>query len=123
MTFTKRVLMLDAVMSGVAGLAMIAGAGLLAPVLELPSVLLSGAGAVLIPWSVALALLARAWTVSPAALKAVISVNVLWVAALLAVLFVLNPSIWGVAFVLAQAFAVAAFAALQIVALQRPAAA
>lgn len=123
MTFTKRVLMLDAVMSGVAGLAMIAGAGLLAPVLELPSVLLSGAGAVLIPWSVALALLARARTVSPAALKAVISVNVLWVAALLAVLFVLNPSIWGVAFVLAQAFAVAAFAALQIVALQRPAAA
>ncbi len=123
MTFTKRILMLDAAMSGAAGLAMIAGAGLLAPLLNLPSALLTGAGAALIPWTIALALLARAPSVSAAALKAVISVNVLWVAASLAVLFVLNPNVWGVAFVLAQAFAVAAFAALQIAALKRPAAA
>ena len=101
---TQRILMLDAAMSGAAGLAMIAGAGVLAPWLNLPAPLLQIA-------------------VSNTALKAVISVNVLWVAASLAALFVLSPNGWGIAFVLAQAFAVAVFAALQIGALKRAAAA
>ena len=114
----QRILILDAAMSGAAGLAMIAGANLLGPLLNLPITLLQIAGAILIPWTAALLLLARASSVSDAALKAVISVNVLWVAASLALIFVLSPNLWGVAFVLAQAFAVGAFAALQIGALR-----
>jgi len=118
----QRILILDAVMSGAAGLAMIAGAAWLAPLLNLPAALLQIAGAILIPWTPALFLLARAPAVSPAALKAVISVNVLWVAASLAVIFALGPNVLGVAFVLAQAVAVSAFAALQIGALRQAAA-
>ncbi len=120
---TQRILTLDAAMSGAAGLAMIAGAGVLAPWLNLPAPLLQIAGAILIPWTIALALLARGPRVSSTALKAVISVNVLWVAASLALLFVVSPNGWGIAFVLAQAFAVAVFAALQLGALKRAAAA
>lgn len=119
MSFTQRVLILDAAMSGAAGLAMIVGASLLAPLLELPQTLLQAAGAILIPWTIVLALLARG-VVSAGALKAVIAVNVAWVAASIAVIFVVGPNLWGVAFVLAQALAVAAFAALQISALSRP---
>lgn len=115
---TQRILLLDALMSGAAGLAMIAGAGILAPILALPAPLLQIAGIILMPWTAWLSILARA-PVPAGALKMVISVNVVWVAASLAVLFVLNPSPWGIAFVLAQAAAVAGFATLQIHALRR----
>lgn len=118
MPFTQRVLILDAAMSGAAGVAMIAGAALLAPLLALPQPLLQIAGALLIPWTIALALLARG-AVSPGALKAVIAVNLAWVAASIAVIFAATPNLWGIAFIAAQAAAVAGFAALQIAALKR----
>lgn len=119
MTYTQRVLILDAAMSGAAGIAMIVGAGLLSPLLALPAELLQIAGFILIPWTAGLALLARAPAVSPGALKAVIAVNLAWVAASICVIFVYAPSVWGIAFVVAQALAVGAFALLQIGALNK----
>ena len=117
--FLSRVLMADALVSGTAGLVMILGAPLLAPLLNLPLTLLQIAGFSLIPWFIALIALARQENISRGSLLAVIAVNVAWVLGSIAVLFVLQPSAFGYAFVIAQAIAVGVFAELQIVALKR----
>lgn len=117
--FLSRVLMADALVSGAAGLVMILGAPLLAPLLNLPTALLQVAGFSLIPWFIALIALARRASVSRGALTIVIAVNALWVVGSIAVLFVFQPSAFGYAFVIAQAVAVGVFAELQIIALKR----
>lgn len=117
--FLSRVLMADALVSGAAGLVMILGATLLAPLLNLPAALLQIAGFALMPWFIALVALARRPSVPRAALLSVIAVNAAWVLGSIAVLFVLQPSAFGYAFVIAQAVAVGVFAELQIIALKR----
>lgn len=117
--FLSRVLMADAVVSGAAGVVMIVGAEILAPLLNLPTALLQIAGFSLIPWFIALIALARQAKVSRGALLAVIAINAAWVLGSVVVLFVLQPSAFGYAFVIAQAVAVGVFAELQIVALKR----
>lgn len=117
--FLSRVLLADALVSGAAGLAMILGAPLLAPLLNLPSALLLTAGFSLMPWAISLIALARGASVSRVALMCVIAVNAAWVAGSIAVLFVFQPSAFGYAFVIAQAVAVGVFAERQIIALKR----
>lgn len=117
--FLRRVLLADAIVSGAAGLLMIAGAGVLAPLLDLPRMLLVIAGAALVPWVVALVTLVRMPAIPRAAVRAVVAVNVAWVAASAIVLFVLTPNLLGYGFVITQAVAVAVFAELQMVALKR----
>lgn len=117
--FLRRVLFIDGVVSGAAGLAMIAGAGLLAPLLSLPQELMTIAGIALIPWVIPLVALSRMLLIPRAAVRAVIAINVAWVAGSIVVLFIATPSLFGYAFVIAQALAVGLFAELQIVALKR----
>ena len=117
--FLRRVLMADAIVSGVAGVAMIAGAGVLAPLLSLPQALLTIAGAALIPWVIGLIALARMASIPRAGVRAVIAVNALWVAGSILALFAISPSLFGYVFVIAQAVAVGAFAELQVIALRR----
>lgn len=117
--FLRRVLLIDGLVSGAAGLVMIAGAGLLAPLLSLPQELMTIAGIALIPWVAALVALSRVVLIPRAAVRAVIVVNLAWVAGSIAVLFVASPSLFGCAFVIAQAVTVGLFAELQIVALKR----
>lgn len=119
--YLSRVLMADALVSGAAGVVMIIGAPLLAPLLNLPAALLQIAGFSLIPWFLALIALARQARVSRAAIMTVIAVNLAWVIGSIAVLFVFQPSTFGYAFVIAQAVAVGVFAELQIIALKRAA--
>lgn len=119
--FLSRVLMADALVSGAAGLVMILSAGLLGPLLNLPTALLQIAGFALMPWFIALIALARQTSISGVALLSVIAINVAWVAGSIAVLFVVQPSLFGYAFVIAQAVAVGVFAELQIIALKRSA--
>lgn len=117
--FLRRVLIADALVSGVAGVVMIAGAGVLAPLLSLPQALLAIAGVVLVPWVIGLVALARMASIPRAGVRAVIAVNALWVAGSVLALFVTSPSLFGYVFIIAQALAVGAFAELQIIALRR----
>lgn len=117
----RAALVLDAAASGAAGIVMLAGAGMLAPLLGLPAGLLAAAGAALLPFALAVGLLARR-TAPPRGLAwAVVAVNEAWVVASIVLLLGgwVTPTALGVAFVLAQAAVVAAFAVLQALALRR----
>lgn len=117
--FLRHVLVVDALVSGAAGLVMIAGAGLLAPLLGLPQLLLTIAGAVMIPWLAALVVLSRMVLIPRAAVRAVVATNIVWVLGSAAALIAFSPSALGYAFVIAQALAVGLFAELQVLALKR----
>lgn len=117
----RTALALDAAASGAAGAVMLAGAGLLSPLLGLPATLLAVAGALLLPFALAVGLLARR-TAPPRGLAwAVVAVNEAWVVASVALLVGpwVAPSALGVAFVVAQAAVVVGFAVLQALALRR----
>ena len=117
--FLRRVLLADGAVSGAAGVVMVVGAGLLAPLTNLPQDLLAYAGITLLPWMVAPIALARMANVPRAAIHWVIAINAIWVAGSIAVLFFTSPTLFGYAFVIAQAVAVGLFAELQIIALKR----
>lgn len=114
--FLRNVLMLDAVVSGAAGVLMAAGATLLAPLLGLPQGLLFWAGVVLFPWTAVLVAISRREHTTRLVLIDVIAVNLLWVAASFGILVsgMVAPTLLGMAFVVAQALAVAGFAVLQM---------
>lgn len=117
--FLRRVLLADGAVSGAAGVVMVVGAGLLAPLTNLPQDLLAYAGIALLPWMVALIALAQMANVPRGAVHWVISINAIWVVGSIAVLFVTSPTMFGYAFVIAQAVAVGLFAELQIISLKR----
>lgn len=117
--FLRRVLLIDGAVSGAAGLVMIIGGGLLAPLTNLPQDLLTYAGVTLMPWMVALIALARMANIPRSGVQWVIAVNAIWVLGSIAVLFITQPTLFGYAFVIAQAVAVGLFAELQIIALKR----
>jgi len=119
--FLRRVLTVDAVVSGVSGVVMVLGAGVLAPALDLPAGLLRGAGVSLFPWFVGLMWLARRAELPRRGVQAVIAVNGLWVLGSIAVLFELHPSLLGYGFVIAQAVMVGLFAELEVMGLMREA--
>ena len=117
--FIRNVLLADGIVSGAAGIVMVAGSALLAPLTNLPLPLLTYGGMALLPWMVALIALARMANVPRGAIHWVIAINALWVAGSVAVLFLTSPNLFGYAFVIAQAVAVGLFAELQIIALKR----
>ncbi len=119
--FLRRVLQADALVSAAAGAAMSLGSPVLAPLLNLPSALLVGAGVVLFPWAAALAWLARKPAVPSAAVWAVIVLNALWVieSVWLALGGMVQPNALGQAFIAVQALAVVALAELEFVGMRR----
>ncbi|WP_274629652.1 hypothetical protein [Arvimicrobium flavum] len=123
-TYLRNVFYADALISGAAGLLMILGAPLLAPVLGLPEALLLGAGIILVPFVAMLIVVARRETVSRLVLIDIIAINAVWVAASFGLLFsgLVAPTALGVAFVAVQAVAVALFAQAQFVGMRRAAA-
>lgn len=116
--FLRNVLYADAVMSGAAGLLMIAGAPVLGPLLELPADLLRWAGVLLAPFVALLIVAARRPSVSRLLLLDIVALNAAWVVASLGVLLsgAVSPNAFGYAFVIAQAIAVAVLAELQFTA-------
>lgn len=112
--FLARVLQVDAVASGATALLLVAGADVLAPLLQLPVALLRGAGAFLVPFVAAIALLSRRERIPPRAMAAVVVVNFAWVAASVWLVAAgpVAPSVLGTMFVLVQAAAVLVFAEL-----------
>ena len=112
--FLPRLMLVDAVATGATAVLLIAGADLLAPLLQLPAALLRGAGLLLVPFAGLVYGLSRRATPPRGAVAAVVAINFAWVAASAWVAFggPWQPSLLGVGFVLAQAFAVLAFADL-----------
>lgn len=120
-SFLRRILFLDATVSGAAGLLMALGAGPLGAALLVPPDLLRYAGFICIAFAALLAALGRADALPRGAVLAVIVGNVAWVLASVAVLFVdgVRPNPLGHAFILGQAAAVAVLAELQTLGLRR----
>ena len=119
-SFLHRVLVLDAALCAIAGLALLAGAGLVAGLLGLPAGLLRGAGLALLPVAAFIVWLARQPTPSRLGIKALVGLNLAWVAASLLLLASgwVSPTMLGTGFVLAQAAMVAVFAGLEAKALR-----
>ncbi|WP_374568254.1 hypothetical protein [Ideonella sp.] len=77
--FLRNVLRVDAVLSGLTALALIADAEPLAGWTGLPSAVLTVLGAALLPWTALLAWLAGRPVVASAAVGAVVALNFVWV--------------------------------------------
>ena len=120
-SYLKKVLVADAVISGAAAVAMMAGSTFLPPLLGLPAELLLWAGMALIPFVAILALIIRQSQIAMGVLVAVIAINIAWVLASLIVAFgpAFATTLFGKVFVVAQAATVALFAELQIIGLRR----
>lgn len=118
--FLRNSLLLDAAVSGAAGLLMIFGAGLVSSFTGLPSSLLFWAGLALVPFIALLLLTARRATAPRLVLIDIVAINALWVAASFGLLLsgAVQPNALGIAFVTAQALAVGLFAVLQVRGLQ-----
>jgi hypothetical protein len=121
--FLRRILLFDAALSGVSGLALVLGAGPLGERFDLPVALLVGAGLVTLPWAAALIYLATRPTLPRTAVLAVIGLNLLWVVDSIALVLTgwVEPNALGYTFVVVQALAVALIAEFQCVALRRSA--
>jgi hypothetical protein len=120
-TFLRRVLMIDAAISGATGLMLVFGASLLEGLLGLSAGLIFGAGLSLVPFAVLVAWLATREILPRAGVWAVVVCNVLWAAdsILLLVSGYVTPTLLGYAFVTAQALVVAILAELEYVGLRR----
>ncbi len=116
-------LLADAVASGATALLMIAGAGLLAPLLNLPQGHLLMAGLVLVPFVAFLAFTATRSVISRPAAHAIVELNLGWTIASFALLLSgwIAPNALGIAFIAGQALAVLALGTLQYVALRQTA--
>jgi len=119
--FLRKVLIADAAISSVAGLAMIGGADFTHDLLGLPSGLIFWSGVSLIPFIATLAMVIRANAAPAALIVTIIALNFAWVAASLFVAFgpVFAPTLIGQLFVCAQAATVFLFAELQVMGLRR----
>ena len=120
-SFLRKALLADAVVSGAACLAMIAGADFTHALFGLPSALLFWAGVSLIPFVAMLAMIVRAGSAPSGLIATIIALNFAWVAGSLFVAFgpAFAPTLLGKIFVVAQAATVAVFAELQIIGLRR----
>jgi hypothetical protein len=113
-------LLADAAVCAATGALMVAGAGPLADLLDLPADVLRGAGLLLVPYVAYLAVLLRRDRIPAAGVRAAIATNLAWAIGCVALLFSgqVAPNALGVAFVLVQVAAVLVFAELQLAGLR-----
>ncbi|GAB4192011.1 MAG: hypothetical protein OHK0022_05970 [Roseiflexaceae bacterium] len=116
----RRALLIDAVVSGVTGVVMVAGAAPLSGLLLLPEPLLRTVGLLFMPFVAFVTFVATRPQPPRAAVWAVIAMNVIWTIDCIALLLSgwVAPNLLGYGFVLFQAVAVAVFAQLQYLALR-----
>jgi hypothetical protein len=114
-------LMLDAGATLATGGAMLVFAEPLHALLNLPAALMTGAGVFMLGYALVVALLSRRATLPRWAVWTIIIGNALWAIDCVALAFIgiYAPTALGIAFLLAQAAAVAGFAELQFVGLNR----
>ncbi|GGT06642.1 hypothetical protein [Streptomyces chromofuscus] len=118
-TALRRFLALDAVVTGVNGVAYLVASGPLGRLLGVDSGLLLVLGAVLMAYAAGVALLAARPRPAALPVRAVIETNLAWAAlSFLALVLWLTPSTAGAVWGVLQALTVAGFAALQYIALR-----
>jgi hypothetical protein len=120
-SFLSRALLADAIFSGVAAVTLTVGAGALAPVLNLPEVLLREAGLFLIAYTALVGWLAARSSVPKVLVLIVIVGNAAWTLGSIALLFsgAVAPNLLGQVFIVAQAIATGVFAELQYIGLRK----
>jgi hypothetical protein len=117
----RRVIQFDAIFSGISALALTFGAGMLAPLLDLPDALLRESGLFLIAYTALVGWLGMRPSMPKALVLIVIAGNAVWTLASIALLFsgAVTPNLLGQVLVAAQAIAVGAIAELQYVGLRK----
>ena len=119
--FLRRAIQADAIVSGAMALLLTSGAGMLAPLLNLPEALLRETGLFLIVYAALVGWLGTRPSMPKALVVIVIAGNAAWTLGSIALLFsgAVTPNLLGEAFVAMQAIAVGAFAELQYIGLRR----
>jgi len=119
--FLRRILTLDALTSGLTGLALAVGAAPMESVLGLPAGLLRYAGVSLLPFAAFVLWVATREHVSRASVQVIIGLNAAWVAASAGLLLSgsVAPRPIGYAFVIGQAIVVGILTEAQYVGLRR----
>jgi hypothetical protein len=117
----RRLLLVDAAISGATGILLMAGAGGLHALFGVPPALIRSAGLVLLPFAAMVLYFARSEALSSGRVWTVIVMNVAWVAASFVVLVSgwIDPTALGMAFVVLQALAVAVLAEVQYTTMRR----
>jgi hypothetical protein len=117
----RRVIQFDAIFSGISALALTFGAGMLAPLLNLPEALLRESGLFLIAYTALVGWLGTRPSMPKALVLIVIAGNAVWTLASIALLFsgAVTPNLLGQVLVAAQAIAVGAIAELQYIGLRK----
>ena len=120
-TFLRRVLAVDAALTGATALMLVAGAPILENLFGLPTALLRWAGVTLIPYTAWLVSLLRKEALPRGAVWVVAACNALWAIDSIALLFTnwVDPTVLGIAFVVVQALVVGALAEAQYMGLRR----
>ena len=119
--FLRRAILADAIFSGISAVVLTFGAGMLAPLLNLPEALLRETGLFLIAYAALVGWLGTRQAMPKALVEIVIAGNAAWTLASIALLFsgAVTPNLLGEAFVAIQAIAVGALAELQYIGLRR----
>jgi len=121
--FLRRALQIDALFSGVSALLLVFGAGMLAPLTNLPEGFLRNTGLVLVAFVLGVGYLATRDMMPKIAVWAVIAINAVWTSDSIALLASgwVSPNLLGQVFIVAQAIAVGVFAELEFIGLRRSA--
>lgn len=122
MPLLKLALLADAIASGATGLMMAVGAGVLAEFLALPESLMRYAGLFVLPYAAFVALVGLRPVISQGLARLIVALNSVWSVGSIALIAGdwVSPNLLGVLFVTGQAAIVAAFAAVQLMALRTP---
>lgn len=123
--FLRRAIQADALVSGAMALLLVFGAGLLAPLLNLPEAFMRNTGFILVVYAALVGLLGTRSIMSRTAVWTVIAVNAGWTIDSLILLASdwVAPNLMGQIFVVMQAITVGVFAELQFVGLRKSASA
>jgi hypothetical protein len=120
-SFLSRALQADAVFSGISAMLLTFGAAELAPLLNLPEMLLRETGLFLIAYTLLVGWLGTRTTMPKALVAVVIAGNAAWTLASIALLFssLVSPNLLGQMAIAMQAIVVGALAELQYIGLRR----
>lgn len=119
--FLRRAILADAIFSGISAVVLSLGAGMLAPLLNLPEALLRETGLFLIAYAALVGWLGTRSSMPKLLVAIVIAGNAAWTLGSIALLFsgAVTPNLLGEAVVAIQAVATGVFAELQYIGLRR----
>ncbi len=120
-TFLRRAIQADAIVTGAVALLQTFGAGMLAPMLNLPHPLVLETGLFLIAYTALVGWLGTRQSMPKALVAIVIAGNAAWAVGSIALMFsgAVTPNLLGYAFIAVHAISTGAFAELQYIGLRK----